>query len=80
MWRWERGVLVKCLSFNPQKWGVSVNTRIETGEIHKISPVLLSLGSNWEVVFARFQPKTGIFVRLLQFIFNFVNFLQTILL
>ncbi len=27
---------------------------IETGEIHKISPVLLCLGSNWEVLFARF--------------------------
>lgn len=80
MWCWERGVLVKCLSFNPQKWGVSVNTRIKTGEIHKISPVLLSLGSNWEVILPRFQPKNGAFVCKLQIIFNFVNFLQGILL
>lgn len=51
-----------------------------TGEIHKISPVLLCLGSDWEVLFARFQPKTGVFVRYLQFIVDFVNFLQDILL
>ncbi len=48
MWCWKRGVLVRCLSFNPKKWGVSVKTRIKTGEFHKISPVLLCLGSDWE--------------------------------
>ena len=80
MWCWKRGVLVRCLSFNPKKWGVSVKTRIKTGEIHKISPVLLSLGSNWEVIFARFQPKTGVFVHYLQFIVYFVDFLQDVLL
>ena len=53
---------------------------IGTGEIHKISPVLLCLGSDWEVLFARFQPKTGVFVRYLQSIVDFVNFLQDILL
>ncbi len=78
MWCWKRGVLVKCLSFNPQKWGVSVNTRIETGEIHKISPVLLCLGSNWEVILPLFYPKTDGFVCKLQFVFDFVNFLQDI--
>ena len=40
--------MVNCLSKHPLKRGVSVNTRSRTGEIHKISPVLLCLGSNWE--------------------------------
>lgn len=68
--------MFNCLLKYPLKRGVSVNTRIKTGEIHKISPVLLSLGSNWEVIFARFQPQTGVFVRYLQFVVHFVNFLQ----
>lgn len=46
---------------------------IETGEIHKISPVLLCLGSNWEVILARFYPQADGFVCYLQFIFNFVS-------
>ena len=37
--------MVNCLSKHPLKRGVSVNTRIKTGEIHKISPVLLCLGT-----------------------------------
>ena len=53
---------------------------IGTGEIYKSSPVLLCLGSNWEVFFARFQPKTGVFVHYLQFVIYFVNFLQNVLL
>lgn len=53
---------------------------IETGEIHKISPVLLCLGSNWEVILPRFQSKADGFVCNLQFIVYFVNFLQDILL
>ena len=57
-----------------------ITSTIKTGEIHKISPVLVSLGSDWEVIFARFQTKTGVFVRYLQFIVHFVNFLQDILL
>lgn len=72
--------MVNCLSKHPLKRGVSVNTRSRTGEIHKISPVLLCLGSNWEVIFALFQPKTDVFVSFLQFVGYFVNFLQDILL
>lgn len=48
--------------------------------IHGIALILLCLGSDWEVLFARFQPKTGVFVRYLQFVVYFVNFLQDVLL
>ena len=51
-----------------------------TGEIHKISPVLLCLGSNWEVILPRFYPQADGFVCILQFVVYFVNFLQDILL
>ena len=54
---------------------VSTNA-LKTGEIYKISPVLLSLGNDWEVFLPRFQSKIGVFVCNLQFVFNFVNFLQ----
>ena len=50
------------------------------GEIHRISPILLSLGSNWEVILPRFCPKTDGFVRFLQLVGYFVNFLQDVLL
>lgn len=57
-----------------------ITSTIKTGGIHKISPVLLCLGSNWEVLLPRFQPKTGDFVYYLQFVVYFVNFLQDMLL
>lgn len=42
---WKRGVLVKCLSLNPQKWGVSVNTRMPSSNSRKIK--LLKI---WEIL------------------------------
>ena len=72
--------MFNCLLKYPLKRGVSVNTRSRTGEIHKISPVLLCLGSDWEVILPLFYPKTDGFVCKLQFVFNFVNFLQDMLL
>lgn len=49
MWCWERGVLVKCLSFNPQKWGVSVNTRKKMRVIHKIALFFYAKSVNWGI-------------------------------
>ena len=76
----EKGIFVQLPIETPPKKGSFGQYTQQNGRNSQNSPVLLCLGSNWEVIFARFQPKTGVFVHYLQFIVYFVNFLQDILL
>lgn len=52
MWCWKRGVLVRCLSFNPKKWGVSVKTRTKINPKLNVSGIFMPIQKSFERKYA----------------------------